>query len=164
MISTSTGSVPMGTILPFLGPEIPSGWLLCDGSDIPSGYSTFISFLGSTRTPNLAGRTLIGTGIPDMGVQSDGNTPNYPPSANWPLGYTGGEFQHTLTIPEIPAHDHGYTYDNPLGAHAGDYYSGSYWQPISVQSTTQSTGGGQPHYNMQPYYAVNFIIYAGPAE
>ena len=163
MSSISMGNVPMGTVVAFmLGTKnIPPGWLLCDGSAIPSKYTELINALNSNTRPNLAGRTLIGTGVPDMGVQSDGRNPNYDPSNIWPLGYTGGEYQHYLNVNEIPQHTHNAT----VGwGEAG----GSYWQNLAVVGASGQTittdggnGGGGAHFNMQPYQAVHYIIYTG---
>jgi len=158
-IARQNGAVPMGTIVAFALNSIPNGWLLCDGSAIPAQYQNLITALGSSKTPNLAGRTLTGTGVPSIGVQSDGRTPNFAPSNNWPLGYTGGEYQHTLTTDEIPSHTHNYTHCNANGS--SGLYGGSYWAPSYPEATTEATGGSQAHYNMQPYFSVNYIIYAG---
>lgn len=162
-ITIVNGNLPMGTILPFYLPfqKVPAGWLLCDGSAIPAKYQALISALGSNNTPNLAGRTLIGTGIPNNNKQSDGTTPNFTPAANWPLGYTGGELVHTLSEAEMPAHSHSYSYINPTGVHAGNFYSGDYWEPTTIYANTQNAGGGQAHNNMAPYVAVNYIIFTG---
>ena len=77
----------MGTIVAFalnFEPNNPpfKGWLLCDGSQVPSQYQELKNMLPNGRTPNLCGRTLIGAGTPDTSsLQSDGrSTMNFPPS------------------------------------------------------------------------------------
>lgn len=163
------GQVPMGTILAFVLSEssIPEGWLLCNGAEIPQEYSSLITALGNSITPDLCGRTLIGTGKPNNGRQDDLTSPNFDPSNIWPLGYTGGEYQHGLTINEIPAHSHTINNGN-FGIHGRSFQGESdsdlpfensgYKTPVGG---TDATGGNQPHNNMQPYYSVNYIIYAG---
>jgi microcystin-dependent protein len=176
MISIPMGNVPMGTIVAFvlnLGtdgkgkPMPPPGWLMCDHSPIPQKYSLLISYLNSHHTPNLTGRTLIGTGVPDSTTpQTDHRNPNFAPSNHWHLGNTGGEYQHTLTTEEIPSHDH--------TIHSGQFgnlgtalqTASSGYIPYCMNDVfgpngTDSTGGGGPHPNMQPYYAVHYIIYTG---
>lgn len=164
--SARTSILPIGTIVAFAltSTEIPQGWLLCDGSTIPLKYQTLIICLKSPNTPNFCGRTLIGTGTPSNGVQSDGTTPNFDPSNNWPLAYTGGEFRHTLLINEIPAHTHtSPTNQGGWSRTNGDsvYGSDRPQEQGNYPFTTGSTGGSGAHNNMQPYCAVNYIIYAG---
>lgn len=89
--------------------------------------------------PFGAGRVLVGAGT------NGGRT--------FTAGNTGGEYKHTLTVNEMPAHTH---HDKALGNQAGGGATfnypggyGYYWG-----NTTGSAGGGQPHNNMQPYVVV----------
>ena len=154
--------VPMGTIVAFVlsASNIPNGWLPCDGSAIPAQYQELISALGSNNTPNLTGRTLIGTGVPDDSAQSDGSIPNFTPGLNWSVGYTGGEFAHQLVTAEMPSHNHSlvYEFDLASGCHSD---TGSSPCLSSTVNYTNNTGGDAVHNTMQPYYAVNYIIFAG---
>jgi microcystin-dependent protein len=156
------GQVPMGTIVPFIldASYLPNNWLMCNGTAIPTQYAALIGAIGA-NTPNLCGRTLIGTGQPSNQVQSDGTAPNFNPSNNWPVGYTGGEFVHELTINELPEHAHEYVESGFWGG--GDCQSNSYnsYGNNSNTSATAAVGDNLPHNNMQPYYAVNYIIFAG---
>lgn len=75
------------------------------------------------------------------------------------LGATGGEATHTLTVDEIPSHQHG------LGARSGST-TGSYYGQVpwcgnaGTQKDIQTllTGGGQAHNNLPPYTAVNMWL------
>ena len=174
-----TGNLPMGSIVAYvlnlgmngLGkPVLPPGWLMCDGSPIDPKYSLLISHLNSQNTPNFAGRTLIGTGVPDsITAQTDGIKPNFLPSNQWHLGFTGGEYQHILNTDEIPSHDH--------TIHGGQFGSlgigletaeGGYipycTSDVFGPKGTDMTGGNNAHLNMQPYYAVHYIIYTGQSN
>lgn len=54
---------PAGTILPYMGSNLPSGWLWCNGESIPNDvfYASLRDLIGS-NTPNLSGVFLRGTG------------------------------------------------------------------------------------------------------
>lgn len=74
-------------------------------------------------------------------------------------GSTGGEATHTLSIAEIPSHEHSLYADSDFSA----YYTGDTndWKQAlvnkesnAVWTTGTYTGGGQAHNNMPPYIAV----------
>jgi microcystin-dependent protein len=164
------------------------GWLKCDGRLVSVADFEFLfnvvgySFGGSGdsfRLPNAAGRVpgVVGTG-------TDANSSTYTIA----LGSTIGEYQHTLTVGEMPTHAHGVTdpghshqlttvnddynnssvYPNNTRISAPQYDSGNVisWTS-SVSSTTtgitiNNTGGSNPHNNIQPMIGMgNMFIYCG---
>jgi hypothetical protein len=66
-----------------------------------------------------------------------------------------GEDQHTLTIPEMPAHTHNFfplvTADANNGGANGVQYG------ATANVATSSTGDGTSHNNLPPFYGVYFI-------
>lgn len=105
-------------------------------SDIPSGFALCN---GKNGTPNLLDRFLVGAG------------------SSYSLGATGGEAKHTLTVAEMPSHNHkviGHSEHSPGTGMAGEIGSksdGSYF-------FTEYAGGNQSHENRPPYYALYYIM------
>jgi len=65
------------------------------------------------------------------------------------LGTIAGEASHTLTINEIPSHTHDVIASNQkVGTGNPNGFGNS---GVGATLTTESTGGGMPHNNMQPY-------------
>jgi microcystin-dependent protein len=154
----------IGEIRMFAGNFAIAGWAFCDGSLLPiSENETLFQLIGTTyggdgqstfALPNLQSRVPI----------HQGN--------GFILAETGGAEDITLTVNQIPAHSH---------ALLGTVNSATQNQPANMllaQSPTQNAfpygtdnppgtlnaasistvGGSQPHSNIQPYLAINFII------
>lgn len=159
------GSIPyVGEIAIFAGNFPPNGWLFCDGNCLSiSEYETLFQLIGTTYggdgestfcLPNLNGRVALHQG------------------AGYILSETGGVENVTLTTTQMPSHTHQPPASTPPGTSASPQgtvpaNSGS----NSAQYTTVNTGlltqpaqtlsvvgGSQPHSNIQPYLAVNYII------
>lgn len=152
-VKDKTGDVmPVGSIIAFAGATAPDGWLLCDGSAIDaSKYPELIVAIGSNNTPDLRSRFTIGSG------QGSG-------LSNYNYGQTGGEENHTLSIAEMPSHQHhgwGEHFDNiwPYGVSGqANNHGANQNDTDNYFYNTSPTGGSQPHNNIPPYFAVNYII------
>jgi hypothetical protein len=124
---------------------VGSIYMNASNSDNPStllGFGTWVAF--------GAGRVIIGEG-------SDSDDQPTPETVSFTAGEEGGEYNHTLTIGEIPAHTH--TIPNNIiqsGNARVDQYEDDYnIFPFVTTSTTSSVGGGQSHNNLQPYIVVH---------
>jgi microcystin-dependent protein len=93
-------------------------------------------------------------------------------SAAHTLGERGGEEAHTLSVAEMPRHDHDFNATStgansnvaaggtPAAAVAGSplMYTGAGGMTPLNPGAIHASGGSQPHDNMQPSLALNFII------
>lgn len=162
----AAGSVPPGTVTAFAGKTAPDGWLMCDGQSYSiSTYRDLYNAIGTTyggygqsfQVPDLRGRFPVGK---DTGTFAT-------------LGGKGGEEKHTLTVSEMPSHQHsgndrawhdkqkrnGQQWFVGLSHDRGSWMSNAANDGLTNQDTeTGTTGGNQPHNNLPPYISLNFII------
>lgn len=98
-------------------------------------------FLGFTWEKVFAGKVLVGVDSTD----TDFNT----------IGNTGGEKTHTLSINEMPDHNHS-IYISSGSSQVYYFNTGGTNGNTSSYSYTSSSGGDQPHNNLQPYQVVAY--------
>jgi len=138
----------------------PKGWTLCNGQLLPINQNqALFSLLGTTYGGN--GQTNFA--LPNL----QGNIPVHDGNG-FTLGERGGEQTHTLSINELPSHNHvpvGNTSTPALGSPAGALWAkgnASVFTPAPNNGMNPQcilpTGGNQPHENMSPYLVLNFII------
>ena len=150
-------SMPAGVITQFAGSTAPTGWLLCNGNAVSrTTYSALFTAIGTTygtgngsttfNLPNFQGRVPVGS------------------NTTYALGSSGGEATHTLTVDEMPTHNHG----TGLTGYGQITGTGMKWEYVNDRGVYDSgydiildKGGGQAHNNMQPYLTVNYIICTG---
>ena len=146
----------------------PKGWAFCNGQSMPiSQNAALFSLLGTFyggdgqvnfNLPNLQARVPI-----HMGTA---------PGGTYNLGQAGGEAAHTLSVGEIPSHNHPAFGSNsvlntgsPANGYWGDgstlglmrYSPGAISVGMAGNAIGQA-GGGQPHPNWNPYLVLNYII------
>jgi len=166
----------VGEIRLFAGNYAPQGWLLCDGSELQmSEHEVLFSLIGTLwggdgkktfKLPDLRGRVAIGS---EKGV---GLTYHR-------VGDTGGAEYAILYQHGLPAHTHalnasmGPATTNvptnavfaatrsptaPAGREGLAYCKEGNEDRTLAGETIASVGGGQPHYNLMPSLALNYII------
>ena len=152
----------VGEIRMFAGNFAPAGWMFCEGQLLPiSENETLFNLIGTTyggdgqstfALPDLRGRVPIHMGN------------------SFILAETGGVETVTLSVNQIPSHNHAFlgsidpgTQPSPVGFMPAAtnvvkiYAAAVPANNMSVQSIA-SDGGSQPHTNFQPYLCVDFII------
>ncbi len=152
----------VGEIRMFAGNFAPAGWMFCEGQLLPIAENeTLFQLIGTTyggdgqstfALPDLRGRLPIHFGN------------------GFILAETGGAEQITLTVPQIPAHSHGFQASGDLAnspnpgnqvlaetVSTTPYFAGPPAVLLAPQSVL-NTGGNQPHTNLQPYLCIDFII------
>jgi len=153
----------------FAGNFAPNGWMFCQGQLLPiSEYETLFNLIGTTyggdgqsvfALPSLASRIPVHQGT----LSGTGQT--------FTIGELGGEETVTLNTNQIPPHAHvpqGFNaagnQQNPANgvwAASNPATQFSSANPPNVQMAAEAlglTGGSQPHDNMVPFLAINFII------
>lgn len=160
----------------FAGNFAPRTWAFCNGQLLSIAQNTALfSLLGTTyggngtqnfALPNLQGSTPIGPG-------------QGPGLANYLLGQVSGAPSVTLTGGQVPAHTHTpscfSTAPNPapILSPAGNVWAvagsrrvtanlyATISTPVAMNAQVvnpNNPGGAQPHNNLQPFLALNFII------
>lgn len=165
------GQPYVGEIRMFAGNFAPNGWMFCEGQSLPIAENEVLfQLIGTTyggdgeetfNLPNLASRVPM-----HMGTGPDGTT--------YQLGEMAGTEQETLTVQQIPSHNHallastsasqlspnGAFLTVPTSSQQGVLLYNTATAPTIAlhPNTIQPSGGSQPHENTQPFLCINFII------
>ena len=155
--------IPAGTIVQSAAINEPAGWYNCDGriltikmheelfNAIRFAYSG--GFSGndlSFNIPDMRGRVGVGSG------HGNGLTPRI-------LAVIDGAETHTLTVGEMPAHNHGGSTGSTTSANTGTATTAAISghevaDNGSHSHTIPSQGGGSAHNNMQPFLVLSYLI------
>jgi microcystin-dependent protein len=138
----------------------PKGWALCDGQLLPINQNqALFSLLGTT----FGGDGRVNFALPDL----RGRVPLHV-GASHALGERGGEQAHTLSVAELPQHDHvmsGSSTNADVVSPTDNVVAQSsqlYGPPAQLTaldpSTNGAAGGSQAHLNQQPFLTLSFCI------
>jgi microcystin-dependent protein len=155
--------VPIGAIMPFAGLNIPTGYLLCDGSEqekvkyqdlfdvIGNSYGVPSRGVNTFKIPDLRGRFPLGrdsmdngTEVPNAGggggfVDAGGGTiGRIPGTDGTTLGGSAGAATNSLEVRNLPQHEHSLTpIDQPT-----KQYTVVRLDSTTVPGTSPGTGPG----------------------
>ena len=161
----------------FAGSFAPSGWMTCQGQLVAiENAETLFNLIGTTyggdgqetfALPDLQGRVAV--------HQGEGSG-----LSNYVIGQAAGAENVTLSLAQIPVHNHNaLTVSGGAGGNSSKVTNTTYFadqaatvpgggsvfvyappgtQEAMASSIVGSTGGNQPHNNIQPVMAVTYII------
>jgi microcystin-dependent protein len=134
--------LPAGTIVQSAAIQAPAGWIECDGRELLKNDPKYVDLFNaigyvyggedlSFNVPDFRGRVPVGVGIggEDLSLRV--------------LGSSGGTETHTLTINEMPEHNHTGTTD----------ISGTHTHPLTLSKddgNNSHTDGQHPNGDSEP--------------
>lgn len=150
----------------------PRGWAHANGQLLAISQNTALfSLLGTTYGGD--GRTNFA--LPDLRGRVPISYGQGPGLSNYSQGQTGGQETVTLTVNQIPAHNHIATVNvarvnantrSPVNANFARAAGATYEETTAPTGDTMNagtvtignTGGSNPHENRMPYLAMNWCI------
>jgi microcystin-dependent protein len=159
----------IGIITIFGGNFAPVGWAYCNGQQMPiAQYEALFTLLGTT----YGGDGQNTFALPDMRSRMPIHSGQGTGLSQYRVGQTGGSEQVTLLANQMPPHNHvarASTTSNQTVPTNNVWGGGDSSSPTALYTSgpvdatmsskaTNGAGGSQPHQNVQPILAMNFII------
>jgi len=157
----------LGEIKMFAGGFAPQGWAICDGSELEiASQPDLYRLIGTTYGGD--GQTTFA--LPDLRSRVPVHQGTLTTGSYYPLGQAEGVETVTLSLAQVPTHTHDVACNNNNGEFPspadhfwarGDnnqFSSQGAEASMNAATITGFAGGQQPHDNMLPYQAINFII------
>ena len=153
----------------FAGNFAPRSWAFCNGQLLPVDQNTALfSLIGTTYGGD--GRTT--TALPNLKGRAPMHPGKGPGLTARRLGQKGGAEGVTLSEAQMPNHNHSArasdnnaTFNDPGGrveargpTRISAFYTPSGTLGDQRAGSLLNAGGSQPHNNLQPFLAMNFII------
>ncbi|MBB6463687.1 phage tail protein [Flammeovirga kamogawensis] len=143
----AANGLPAGSIIPFVGSAAPSGWMLCDGSSIPSG-TTLKDVLGMNNAPDLRGMFVRGSGTNETFTNSNSEYPQGP-ALNDVEKDKIGPHSHSddisVSVNSGGSHSHSYSKVESASSYGILNYIAGLGAHISTESTNTSSAGAHEH-------------------
>lgn len=158
----------VGEIRMFAGNFAPRGWAFCDGQLLAvSQNDALFSLLGTIYGGD--GRTTFG--LPDMRGRLPMHAGTGPGLSPRRLGAKAGEEEVTLTVNQLPSHNHGWPAgdgqaqnEDPTDTQFAQGSASVFQTQIGAGRTSMNsqaigaTGGSRSHTNLMPFLCVHFIV------
>lgn len=145
--TTQTGStMPVGCIMPFGNTTGVAGWVLCNGQAINRvTFAALFAFIGTLHGAGDGVTTFNVPNIVDKGVFGSGNL--------YSIGQTGGTTTQTLSVGNIPTHNHPVNITDP--GHAHGVTDPSHAHSYNSGAISGNTGTGGPLSSFSSTFAAN---------
>lgn len=186
-VISSISTIPVGSVIMYGGLVAPTGWFICDGSEVSlTTYGALATILGYSavdattwywgnpsdpnnlfRIPDYRGRMPIGIGLPGGANRIDN-------AAAGTMGGVSGSNEATLTVDNLPDHQHDLQSSTGEQFYAVTNATASAPETVAGGGIDAGTGsrlglsGGiftgtanTPVDITNPFAAINFIIYHG---
>lgn len=124
--------LPTGTILMWSKNIPPDGWLLCDGSTIPSQYNELRALIGD-KTPDFKSKVPVGYSNADS---------NFNKAIFSNVG--SNSYSKTLSVHELPSHSHSLSYAREGDSEESAWSSNNHWKfnVVNKSAYTNRAQGG----------------------
>ncbi len=157
----------LGTIMLFGGNFAPRGWVFCNGQLLSiSQNSALFALLGIA----YGGDGINTFAVPDLRSRVPIHQGQGPGLSNYSMGQQAGTETVTLTSNQMPFHTHAVAVSSndattgtpspsvTLGVAASEIYIADAADGAMNAQSIGLAGGSQPHDNLQPYLALNYVI------
>lgn len=151
LLEIQSVATPVGAIIWRPLDSVPAGYLAANGQAVSrTTYAPLFAVYGTTFGAGDGTTTFNIINLENKMLVGDG--------ATFPLGDSGGEVSHALTIAEMPAHNHSYQRYTPGPPPTDNKVDGTNVDGGYEVQATGSAGSNVPHNNMPPYRSGRWLV------